>query len=183
MQPSTCYLDAVAKPGTAEIGVLFPAQREEFLFFPASSQPPPLKLNKFPQVQLSGQERVSYEDALVRLPSLRVSKWKVIVLQRWVGRVEFVQNETFCAILLDSMNSHNPPEEVELDLREVSESDLPLLAEGATFYWSIGYRDTPGGQRERISTLRFARQPRLTKLDQKQIFEEADCSAAFLERD
>ena len=182
MQPSTCYLDAVAKPGTPEIEVLFPAQREEFLFFPASSQPPPLILNKFPQVQLSGQERVSYQDALVRLPSLRVSKWKVIVLQRWVGRVEFVKNDTFCAFLVDAMNSGNPAEEVELECREVSESDRPLLAEGATFYWSIGYRDTQEGQRERISTIRFARQPRLSEVDQKQIFEEADRLAAFLER-
>ena len=49
------------------------------------------------------------------------------------------------------------------------------------FYWSIGYRDTPGGQRDRISTLRFARQPHFRKADLKRIFEQADFSAALLQ--
>jgi hypothetical protein len=71
--------------------------------------------------------------------------------------------DRFVAVVNDATNSQNPAEQVEVDLEEVSTSDLPLLAEGATFYWCIGYRDTPGGQRERISTLRFARQPHLSK--------------------
>ena len=59
----------------------------------------------------------------------------------------------------------------------------PLVAEGAAFYWSIGYRDTPGGQRERVAALRFVRQPRLSEADVKQIFEQADRLATFLESD
>jgi hypothetical protein len=91
---------------------------------------------------------------------------------------EFKEGEGY-----DAGGEQNPLEEVELDREEVSKSDLPLLAKGAVFYCSIGYRDTPGGQRERIFTLRFARQPRLSRAEVKRIFEEADRLAAFLESD
>ncbi len=127
-------------------------------------------------------QRAPREDILVRLPSLRKSKWRVTVLQGWVGRVEQVMADRFLAVLSDATSSLNPQEQIELDLREVSESDIPLLACGATFYWSIGYRDTPGGQRERISTLRFARHPRLKETDMRPIFSHADGLAAFLEK-
>jgi hypothetical protein len=143
-----------------------------------------LSLNRNKLIQASPQDQIdTREDVLVRLPSLRESKWKVRVLQRWVGCVEHVMADRFIAVLSDATSPHNPPEQVELDLSEVSQSDLSLLAQGATFYWSIGYRDTPGGQRERISTLRFARQPHLSKTEVKRILEEADHLAAFLESD
>jgi hypothetical protein len=105
------------------------------------------------------------------------------VLQQWVGRVERVERDRFVALLQDRTTLQNPPEQVELEFTEVSPADLPLLSVGATFYWSIGYRDTAEGQRERISTVRFARQSRLSKTDVKRIFEQADRSAAFLESD
>jgi len=123
------------------------------------------------------------QDALVRLPSFRESHWKVRVLQRWVGRVEVVLDDRLIAVLSDTTNQSNPSEEVELDINEVSPSDLKLLAPGATFYWSIGYRDSPGGQRERVSTLRLARQPRPGKADVNRIFAQAESLAAFLETD
>jgi hypothetical protein len=169
----------------AEIGVLLPTLQKEFLvrqpliavqasIFPRNNE----TARAVPQ-----EQRTVYGDALVRLPSLRESKWKVTVLQRWIGVVARVEANHFFAVLSDATATQNPAEQVELDLREVSESDLSLVADGATFYWSIGYRDTPGGQRDRISTVRFARQPRLSKSEVKRIFEHADRSADFLERD
>jgi hypothetical protein len=103
------------------------------------------------------------------------------VLQRWVGRVECVDGDRFFAVLDDATDSVCPQEQVELDISEVSTSDLTLLVPGATFYWTIGYRDTPGGQRERISTLRFARHPRLSKTEVSRIFAQADQLAALLD--
>lgn len=120
-------------------------------------------------------------DILLRLPSLKESKWKVTVLQRWVGRVERVEDVSFLAVLNDVTNSQNPLEEVELDIAEISPSDLSLLVAGAAFYWSIGYQDTPGGQRQRVSVLRFARLPQLNKTDVDRVFEQADRLAASLE--
>ena len=122
-------------------------------------------------------------DALVRLPSVRESQWRVNVLQRWVGRVESVGSTTFKAVIYDATDPTNPQEEVELDGEEVSPSDIPLLCEGATFYWAIGYRQTPGGQRERVSTLRFARLPKLTQAEIGQILHRADDTVDVLERD
>ena len=166
-----------------EIGALFRWPYGEFLVrSPKSEERLPLDPNMVIRASPQGQHRTR-EDVLVRLPSLRESKWKVRVLQRWVGRVEQVSADRFFAVLSDATSSRNPQEQVELDLNEVSESDLSLLAQGATFYWSIGYRDTPGGQRERISTLRFARQPRLSKAEVNRIFEQADHVAALLESD
>ncbi len=185
MATSTSYRDAIMRPGGPELGVLFPALQKEFLV----RQPLTAVKARFSRrtnevTQASPQDqRAIHEDVLVRLPSIRESKWKVTVLQRWIGRVEHIKTDRFLAVLGDATTQQNPPEQVELDVREVSESDLPLLADGATFYWSIGYRDTPGGQRERISTLRFARHPHLSKTDVNKIFEQADRSAAFLESD
>ena len=155
--------------------------RDEFLFRkPVTNTSQALKTNEVIRASPQAQRDIR-EGVLVRLPSLRESKWKVRVLQRWVGRVEHVDGHRFVAVLDDATSSLCPQEQVELDLSEVSESDLTLLVPGATFYWSIGYRDTPGGQRERISTLRFARHPRLSKTEVSRIFEHADQVAALLD--
>jgi hypothetical protein len=180
----TSFGDAIMRSESLEVGLLFPALRKGFLV----RQPLTAIKAKFSDhtndvPQTSSDQHVMHQDVLIRLPSLRDSKWKVNLLQQWVGSVERVGADAFVALLEDMTNSQNPPEQVELDLREVSASDLPLLAVGATFYWSIGYRDTSGGQRERISTVRFARQPRLSNGQTNHIFEQADRSAGFLESD
>ncbi len=182
MISSTSYRDAITRPGSPELGVLFPALQKEFLIRQSFTHWPTPERNEPAPASLRGQQAATL-DVLVRLPSLRESNGKVTVLQRWVGQIERVEASQFIAIISDATNPRNPPEEVELDLAEVSRSDLPLVAEGATFYWSIGYRDTPGGQRERISTLRLARRPRLSLSEVNRIFERADRLAAYLESD
>jgi hypothetical protein len=182
---STSMQDLIVTPDSVHIGVLFPTRPEKFMIsrpLTAAKERISLGTNAYPQASAPDQ-RVVHKDLLVRLPSVRESKWKVTVLQRWIGRVEHLKTDRFLAVLTDATNSQNPPEQVELEREEVSKSDLPLLAEGASFYWSIGYRDTPGGQRDRISTLRFARQPHLRKADLERIFERADLSAAVLQRE
>lgn len=185
MSASTCFRDAILQSDSDEVADLFPAVKKQFFVRrQVTAIESRFCLNTNQVAQASPQAQcINHEDVLVRLPSLRISKWKVTVLQRWVGRVERVMADQFVAVLADATSSQNPPEEVELDIREVSTSDLPLMAAGATFYCSIGYRDTPGGQRERIFTLRFARQPRLSEADMNRVFERADDVAALLERD
>ena len=172
--------------GTAQMGVLFPMRQPEFLV-----RQPSIEINTRwahrtnDELTAAPRSQVAQppKDVLVRLPSLSESKWKVRVLQRWTGRVEYVGADTFSAVINDATNSKNPPEQVELDLNEVSPGDLSLVAQGASFYWSMGYCDTPGGQRERISALRFARRPRLSRTEVNRILEQADQLAALLESD
>ena len=171
-----------SSPASDLDAILF-GSREQFLFRkPFTETRQSLYRNEMITASPEGQSDTR-QDVLVRLPSLRESKWKVRVLQRWVGRVEHVNGDSFVATLHDATSPRYPPEQVEIDRSEVSESDLSLLAPGATFYWSIGYRDTPGGQRERISTLRFARLPRLSTTEVSRILEHADNLAALLESD
>jgi hypothetical protein len=119
----------------------------------------------------------------VRVPVTGDLPGRVRVLQLWNGIVQEVKNDRFIALVRDRTNAAERSEVVELDLGEVSTSDRPLVREGATFYWSIAYRDAPSGQRERVSSLRFARQPRASNEQVARIFYRADRLAALLEDD
>ena len=81
------------------------------------------------------------------------------LLQSWAGNVISIESDSFVAVVHDRTNPNNPDGEVTLDIKEVTSDDLPLLAEGAVFYWSIGYADFPGRPRLRISEIRFRRLP------------------------
>jgi hypothetical protein len=178
----TAYQDEIARIGSPEIGILFPDRRRSFVArqrLPSNIRD---MLNELPRTSPHSQEK-EMSDVLVRLPSIRDSKWKITVLQQWTGRVEHVSKRRITAVITDATNPGNPPEEVDLDMEEVSSSDLPLVAQGAVFYWTIGYQDSPGGQRERVSTLRFARQPRLGDVQLNRIFERAERIAMVLESD
>jgi hypothetical protein len=105
------------------------------------------------------------------------------ILQRWCGWVERVEGDRFRAVVEDETTPSNPREAVQFDVRDVSEYDRSLLAEGAVFYWSIGYRDSVAGQRERFSTLRFARRPHITDAYLNRIRREAAELAALLSDD
>jgi hypothetical protein len=89
-----------------------------------------------------------------------------LLLQKWEGVVKKVGSDTFIAQLTD-LSSQSEDEEAEIPIEEISLADKAMLAPGAVFYWCIGYRDTPGGQRIRASEIRFRRLPSwtLTELD------------------
>jgi len=84
---------------------------------------------------------------------------KFHLLQSWEGLVENVTKEEFTASLQDKTTPLNPGEGVEISLGEVSDEDLSLVRPGAVFYWSIGYEDSPGFPRQRVSRIRFRRLP------------------------
>src|SRR5690348_8608148 len=101
MIPSgTSFYNALIRPGV-EISVLFGGLPGEFLLRQSLVQDRfPVSRNDLIQAAPRGQ-RESREDVLVRLPSLRESKWKVTVLQRWVGHVERVEADRFLAAISD----------------------------------------------------------------------------------
>lgn len=84
------------------------------------------------------------------------------VHESWEGVVEEIFSTYFVAQLV-SRTMATQAEIAEILLEEVSPGDRELLVEGAVFYWAIGYRDSPSGQRTRTSVLRFRRLPQLQK--------------------
>jgi hypothetical protein len=94
-------------------------------------------------------------------------------LQEWEGTVDSIGDRTFVARLVDR-TSPGPDEEAEFDIDEVSRGDRDLLAPGAIFYWSIGYRDSASGSRSRTSLLTFRRLPAWTDEEKRQAEKTAD---------
>ncbi|MXW42843.1 MAG: hypothetical protein F4138_00550 [Acidimicrobiia bacterium] len=100
----------------------------------------------------------------VPLPTHTEAQPLFTALQKWQGTVSQVTDSTFSAVLLDLLEP-SVEEVAEFDLEEVSRGDLDLIAPGAVFYWSIGYRTEPSGERSRSSVLVFRRLPAWSEKD------------------
>lgn len=100
-------------------------------------------------------------------------------LAAWDGVVISTSPTGFIA-RLTSQAGKEPPEEAEFDWDDVPPSDIGLVAEGAVFYWSIGYLTTASGQVSRASMLRFRRLPVWTREDLDEAWHAADRSAELL---
>lgn len=97
------------------------------------------------------------------IPVLRPAA-RFIVLQKWEGQVLTADASTFTAKLLD-LTQGATEEIAEFDLEEVNDDDHELVGPGAVFYWSIGYRVEPSGERSRSSVMRFRRLPAWSEND------------------
>ena len=93
------------------------------------------------------------------VPPVRPAPYTFRLLQQWEGTVTEIAQGEFTAELRDLTDPANYREEATFDLDEVSPGDQSLLALGAVFRWSIGYRTSDAGQRERVSQIRFVRIP------------------------
>jgi len=81
--------------------------------------------------------------------------------QKYEGVVLDVRGETFIA-RLRNLTEDLPDEEAEFIVEDLSKDDLPLLRDGAIFYWNMGYRDLVGGQRIACHMINFRRLPAWT---------------------
>lgn len=93
------------------------------------------------------------------MPPPRKAPYQFILLQQWEGTVTNIDETEFTAELRDITDPTRPREEAVLDIEEISPGDLPLFVLGSVFRWSIGYRTSIEGQRERVSHFRFVRIP------------------------
>lgn len=93
------------------------------------------------------------------VPPVRPAPYTFRLLQQWEGTVTEVADGEFSAELRDLTDPANYREEATFELDEVSPDDQLLLALGAVFRWSIGYKTSNAGQRERVSQIRFVRIP------------------------
>jgi hypothetical protein len=101
-------------------------------------------------------------------------------LQQWEGVVDTIKNATFVAVLVDR-TTEGPDEEVEFDISEVASGDRNLIAPGAVFYWSVGYRTSATGVRFRASVISFRRLPAWTEKERQQARERAQDIARTLD--
>ena len=115
-----------------------------------------------PETQ-DGDNKPELDTALRRVvvlpPPPRRPPYDFRLLQQWEGTVTAISQEEFTADLRDLTDPTRPREEAAFDIEEVSPGDRELLAPGAVFRWSIGYRTSATGQRERVSHLYFVRIP------------------------
>ncbi|WP_445152461.1 hypothetical protein [Baekduia sp. Peel2402] len=79
-------------------------------------------------------------------------------LEEWLGRVDEVGEDTFSGVL---WNADDPEDEewAEFDIAQVAPDDRGRLRPGAGFYWTVGYRDEPDGERLAVSVVRMQRFP------------------------
>lgn len=87
------------------------------------------------------------------------------LLQQFEGTVLAIEGDAFTARLKDRTTPTESGEVATFWMSDVSDSDGELVAIGAVFYWSMGYRIRPWKQRERSSFLRFRRLPVWTRTD------------------
>ena len=117
---------------------------------------------------------------VVRLPqSNSEPECRYDVRQKWEGVVKWCTETEFGVVLRDLTHPNAPDEEVTLSLDEVSSEDIPLLQPGAVLYWSIGY-EISRGQKKRVSTIRFRRQPAWSRREVLRVKERAKQLKEFL---
>jgi hypothetical protein len=95
------------------------------------------------------------------------------LLQQWECVVRSVSTREFVAVLYDLTDRCRAEEEAIFPLEEVPDSDRPFVEPGSVFYWSIGYRTSSTGQKDRISQIRFRRLPTWTASERRDAVKEA----------
>lgn len=90
----------------------------------------------------------------------QLSQWqrrnqaRFVLKQEWIGRVDEVREDYFAATLATRARPAES-EWAEIEIEEVAPKDRAHLRPGAIFYWVVGYRDEPHGQRVSASSIHF----------------------------
>lgn len=103
----------------------------------------------------------------------RPPDYRLQLLQQWECVVRSVSTDDLVAVLYDLTDLSRSEEEATFPLEEVSDSDRAFVEPGAVFYWSIGYRTSSTGQKERVSQIRFRRLPTWTAGERRDAEREA----------
>ena len=94
--------------------------------------------------------RASYRRSLTKSAKCQISE-----LQEYEGEVLSIGKSEFVARLIDLTDKDGPRLEATFSNEEISNSDKSLLRAGAVFYWIMGYKDWPTGQRSNEQLLHF----------------------------
>jgi len=133
---------------------------------PTLGSEPPDDLNRLSSDREAGNMENELPKAKVIMhPQPLRSKTRFKVLQQFEGVVQSFEKNEWTAWITDKTDSGRGREDVTFSTEEIPEPDRELAAPGAVFYWSIGYKDSADGQRERVSAIRFRRIPVWKKSD------------------
>src|SRR5436309_10991848 len=123
--------------------------------------------NPFTTMSYQSVHRSAFEitEGIIRRPLPPDPQERLIVLQRWEGAVVARNGTEFTAILRDLTEARQPEEEVTISFAELADDDRTLVAPGAVFYWTIGYKVKLSGNRERVASLRVRRLPAFRERD------------------
>ena len=105
------------------------------------------------------------------------------LLQQFEGTVLEIGQEEFTARLVDRTDPRNPIEIADFSLDDVAVGDRELLAPGAVFYFSVGYRVATWGQRYREATVKFRRLPAWSRRDVEKARAQAESWSWLIEDD
>jgi hypothetical protein len=95
-------------------------------------------------------------------------------LKRWEGTVVAVRDEKeFISRLRNLDNPSDDELQAVISFEEITDSDRPLVEEGAVFYWTIGYLTDQDGHKHSVGTIRFRRLPVWTATEVARINEFA----------
>ncbi len=132
------------------------------------------------------QELVTEEKTLVESGSSSIHFLKKYIkktvafnsLLKREGVVLSINGDTFTARLTD-LTKDAVDEIADFPFDEISDDDRALLKVGAVFYWNIGFKLLPSGQKERSSLIRFRRLPAWHQTEIESAYKEADELADF----
>lgn len=78
-----------------------------------------------------------------------------VLLQQWECVVLDREEDVVCCELHDLTDESMPSEYAEIFVQQFNACDIPLLEEGAVFYWSLGHVQRPKGQIVNFSEFRM----------------------------
>jgi hypothetical protein len=122
-------------------------------------------------------------ERVLRVPSFSQQSTKFQKLQEYEGEVLSIRGLDFVARLVDLTDKRAQRLEATFSIDEVSPSDQSLMCEGAVFYWIIGFRDYPNGQRKTEQFVRFRRLPIWTRRDIARLDARVDELRTLLQSD
>ena len=83
----------------------------------------------------------------------RESKNSFSTLQEWEGHVVHISGDSFTAYLQDLTDRSAKEEEATFPLDELNDCDRKRIEIGSIFRWTIGYRRSEWGTKERVSKI------------------------------
>jgi hypothetical protein len=158
--------------------------------FEAPDEETPVDSTASPDLMLAFAEPETTQQAFDRTTLLRgraLRDWPVerrptfVLKQEWIGRVDAVSDDFFGATLV-TRSSPEDIEHAEIEIDEVAPRDRIHLRPGAVFYWVIGYRDEPHGQRLGVSSIIFRKMTKPSPEALERADAEADRTLAALHR-
>ena len=113
----------------------------------------------------SEREGIDVKDIFpATLPKPQEVRYSFSVLQEWEGYVVSISSENFTARLVDvTKNCSIEDEEADFLLDDLADTDRSRICLGAIFRWTIGYRRSQGGTKDRSSRIVFRNLPAWTK--------------------